>query len=69
VRSDGSRPGCSVERVRAGGMKGLGVFDIGNMAAEIARDTKQELTVMNARLLVIIDLLQQVVDNTNKEED
>jgi hypothetical protein len=50
-------------------MKGLRVFDIGNMAAEIARDTKQELTVMNARLLVIIDLLQQVVDNTNKEED
>jgi uncharacterized Rmd1/YagE family protein len=43
--------------------------DVGTLAAEAVRDIKQELTVMNARLLVMIDLLQQVVDNTNKEED
>lgn len=45
------------------------MFDIGNMAAEIGRETKQQLEIVNARLLVVIELLQQVVDNTNKEED
>lgn len=46
-----------------------GVFDIGNVAAELTRETKQQLEIVNARLLVMIDLLEQIVDNTKKDED
>jgi hypothetical protein len=45
-----------------------GMFDIGNVAAELTRETKQQLEIINARLLVMIDLLEQLVD-AKKEED
>lgn len=44
------------------------MFDIGNVAAELTRETKQQLEIINARLLVMIDLLEQLVD-AKKEED